>query len=329
MPSTGPETDAGAGAPLQVAVGVLRDARGRVLISQRPPGVHQGGLWEFPGGKREPGESPCQALVRELREELGIEVRQARAFMRIPWNYPEQRLLLDVWKVTAWHGIPRGREGQPVRWVPVDELHPEAFPPANAPILDRLQLPPLCLITPAPDGHDLDGFRGRLARALVPGVGLVVWRAPNLSAVTYGRWAPDLAAVCRRRGAWLQWHWGRQAPPSGHAGGVHLSAGQLRRWDGVLPRVPGPVGASCHDAAELERAARLGLDYAFLSPVRPTASHPGAQPLGWRCFAELAGSAGLPVYALGGLGPADLARVRRQGAWGVAAIRGLWPGDGP
>jgi 8-oxo-dGTP diphosphatase len=81
------------------------------------------------------------------------------------------------------------------------------------------------------------------------------------------------------------------------------------------------VGASCHDADELERAALIGADFATLSPVRATASHPGASPLGWERFAELVREARLPVYALGGAGPEDLDRARASGAQGVAGIR--------
>ena len=87
----------------------------------------------------------------------------------------------------------------------------------------------------------------------------------------------------------------------------------------------GWCGASCHDARDLQRAADLGLDYALLAPVQPTATHPEAQSLGWARFAELADRAALPVYALGGLGPADLDTAIQHGAQGVAAIRGLWP----
>jgi 8-oxo-dGTP diphosphatase len=85
------------------------------------------------------------------------------------------------------------------------------------------------------------------------------------------------------------------------------------------------VSASCHTAAELTRAAALGLDYALLSPVKPTGTHPDARPLGWARFQELIEPIPLPVYALGGLGPADLTTAIHHGAQGIAAISGLWP----
>jgi 8-oxo-dGTP diphosphatase len=85
------------------------------------------------------------------------------------------------------------------------------------------------------------------------------------------------------------------------------------------------VGASCHDHEELQRAAALGLDYALLSPLRPTASHPESAPLGWTRFGELVETVPLPVYALGGLAPQDLGEAFQHGAQGIAAIRSLWP----
>ena len=103
--------------------------------------------------------------------------------------------------------------------------------------------------------------------------------------------------------------------------GVHLRAAQLREMhERPLPCAQW-VGASCHDADELERAVELGADFATLSPVCMTSSHPGASPLGWARFAELVREARLPVYALGGVGPGDLDRARAAGARGVAGIR--------
>jgi 8-oxo-dGTP diphosphatase len=85
-------------------------------------------------------------------------------------------------------------------------------------------------------------------------------------------------------------------------------------------------GASCHDAADLERARALGADYAVLGPVRATPTHPGATPLGWEGFARLAVGAGLPVYAIGGVGPAEIPQAWRHGAQGVAGISAFWAG---
>lgn len=126
-------------ATVHVAVGVLQDASGRVLLTRRPPSAHQGNLWEFPGGKVESGESVMEALGRELAEELGVHVSAAEPLMTIAHDYGDKQVLLAIHKVTAWSGEPRGLEGQPLAWVLPHALDDYAFPAANAPIVARLQ----------------------------------------------------------------------------------------------------------------------------------------------------------------------------------------------
>ena len=100
------------GAPLHVMAGVLRRDDGRLLIAERPPGKHLAGLWEFPGGKLDPGESPFDGLRRELAEELGIRVDAAEPWIVLPWRYGELSLALDTWRVLAWTGEPQALERQ-------------------------------------------------------------------------------------------------------------------------------------------------------------------------------------------------------------------------
>ena len=123
---------------IHVLVGILEDADRRVLVNQRRPGTHMEGFWEYPGGKRAPGEGAFEALRRELAEELGIEVHGASPWMELVHDYPGQRVRLDVWLVERWSGEPQGLEGQPLRWVPVDELADIGLLPADRPILDAL-----------------------------------------------------------------------------------------------------------------------------------------------------------------------------------------------
>jgi len=128
---------------LHVAVGVLRDSSGSVLISRRHIDAHQGGLWEFPGGKVEPGEGVVEALRRELLEELGVHIADARPLLDVQHDYPDKAVRLDVWLVHEFSGDPRGREGQAVLWVSPAELARYEFPAANAAIVAACQeLPP-------------------------------------------------------------------------------------------------------------------------------------------------------------------------------------------
>ena len=121
-----------------VAVGILIDDAGRVLVTRRAPDAHQGGLWEFPGGKVESDETLLEALTRELREELGVSVEAAEALMVLEHDYGDKQVRLDVHRVTRWSGEPRGLEGQPLAWQRPEKLRNWTFPAANRPILERL-----------------------------------------------------------------------------------------------------------------------------------------------------------------------------------------------
>ena len=123
---------------VHVAVAVIRDGNGQILISKRPDHVHQGGLWEFPGGKVEGGETLEQALARELFEELGITLNACQPLLEIRHDYPDKSVFLDVWLVTDFAGAPYGREDQPVCWVTPETLVEYQFPEANQPIIEAL-----------------------------------------------------------------------------------------------------------------------------------------------------------------------------------------------
>ena len=116
---------------LQVAVGVVSNAQGEILIAYRPESVHQGNRWEFPGGKLELGETALAALIRELKEELGLTVKRARLLIAINHQYSDLRVKLWVWKVDEFVGLVCSNEGQVIRWVPVETLKHYSFPAAN------------------------------------------------------------------------------------------------------------------------------------------------------------------------------------------------------
>lgn len=121
-----------------VAVGVIQNLTGEILIAKRPDHLHQGGLWEFPGGKIESGESVEAALKRELAEELSISVLNAKPLLVLEYNYPDKLVLLDAWLVDSFTGVAVGNEGQAVRWVAQSDLKAYEFPQANIPIIEKL-----------------------------------------------------------------------------------------------------------------------------------------------------------------------------------------------
>ena len=201
----------------------------------------------------------------------------------------------------------------------------------------RRQLPALYLITPQPGESDTEFLQGLRAAldSRVDALPLVRFRAHGMSPQRWRRLAAEALRACHERGALLLLGPDAAADISvdellaSGADGVHLPSRVLTQLDAVT-RPPGRLlAASCHDAAQLLQAQRLGVDLVTLSPVLPTTSHPGAPGLGWQRLRELCRSTRLPVYALGGLGEQDLGRARESGAHGVAAIRGLWPGALP
>lgn len=307
--------------PLRVAVGVVQNPAGRVLITRRHDHLHQGGLWEFPGGKIEPAETTESALVRELREELGIEVLGSEPLISIPWRYPDRQVVLEVRRVTRYRGHARGLEGQPLTSVLPARLNAQDFPAANRPIITALQLPIHYAISP--DVSDEEEWLSGLDRALARGYRLFQFRVPTARP---GRRELAEAALrrCRQSAASLLINGDGDLAELIGADGLHLPAHQLDK----ITRRPLPddrwVAASCHDAHEIARATRLNVDFAVLSPVAPTASHPDVSPLGWTRFAEWVAQATLPVYALGGMREADAVTARRRGGQGVAGISGLW-----
>jgi 8-oxo-dGTP diphosphatase len=316
-----------AGAMLHGMAGVLRDAQGRVLLAQRPPGKHLAGMWEFPGGKLEPGESPELALVRELREELAVDIRpqDGTPLIRIPWRYGERGLLLDAWLFTHWRGVPQSLEGQALQWRMPWETDLATLAPADRPILQALRLPPVYAITPAnvtPDQADV--WHAKVTAAIEHGARLIQLRLPAWSCEQVRALAARLQAGAVQHGAQLLLNGDIEgARRLGQGVGVHLKSMQL---DELAAR-PLPwsqlIGASGHDAAQLAKAAQLA-DFVVLSPVAPTSSHPQATALGWPQFHALAESAALPVYALGGMTPAQIDVARSHGGQGVAGIGAFW-----
>ena len=310
--------------PVEVVAGVIRDPRGRILLARRTEGRDLAGLWEFPGGKVEPGESPEAALVRELREELGIESEVGAPLIAVPQRYPGKRLRLDVRAIARWRGSAKGHEGQALAWVPPHKLPEYPMPPADRPVVAALLQPDRYLVTPPPGADDaawLDGLR----RALNAGMTRVHLRGGD--AIDSARWrllAEAGAALCRAVGAQVLLN-GDVTLARALGIGVHLRAAQLPALT-ARPLEPGcAVAASCHDVDELRRAEALGCDFAVLGPVAPTATHPNATLLEWNGFAALREQVALPIYAIGGLSSADGAIARTHGAQGIAAIRAFWP----
>jgi 8-oxo-dGTP diphosphatase len=307
---------------LEVVAAVIIRADGSFLLGQRPAGKVYAGYWEFPGGKVEPGETPLAAIERELKEELGIEVRTAYPWIVRDYDYAHAAVRLRFYRVVEWSGNPRGLENQCFSWQLLHAINVDPLLPANGPVLRGLSLPPVYAITNAGELGS-QRFLSRLDRALAEGLRLVQVREKEMSEAELLRFADEVIQRAHAHGARVLVNGGVELAQRVGADGVHLSSAQLMR----LRERPAAelVGASCHNAAEILHAHALGADLAVLGPVQATPSHPGAAGIGWDSFAALTREAKLPVYALGGMQPTDMETAWRHGAHGISMMRGVWP----
>ncbi|WP_060482499.1 Nudix family hydrolase [Pseudomonas sp. NBRC 111119] len=309
---------------IHVVAAVIRGLDGRILIARRADTQHQGGLWEFPGGKVEAGESVEAALARELNEELGIRVTRSRPLIKVSHDYPDKHVLLEVREVDAFEGEPHGAEGQPLAWVAPRDLAQYDFPQANRPIVAAARLPDQYLITP--DELEVPQLLKGIQKAVAGGLRLIQLRAPDMYDPKYRDVAVDAVGLCAGKAQLMlkgPLEWLGDFP----AAGWHLTAAQLRKYAPKGRPFPTDrwLAASCHNAEELALAQQMGVDFVTLSPVQATQTHPDAAPLGWEEAQRLIAACPLPVYLLGGLGPGEREQAWQAGAQGVAGIRAFWP----
>jgi 8-oxo-dGTP diphosphatase len=308
-------------APVEVAVAVLIRPDGYVLLARRPPGKVYAGYWEFPGGKMEPGESVHAALVREIREELAIEIQHAHPWITRLFTYPHATVRLHFRRVLAWRGEPHAVEHDGLSWERPDSVAVAPLLPANGPVLKALLLPQEYAISQAAE-LGVERFLGRLRARLEQGLRLVQVREPEFSRAETASLASKVIEIARPSGARVILNRDILLAREVGADGVHLSSRQLasarERPDLLL------VGASCHSAGELRAAERVGADFAVLGPVRSTPSHTDRVPIGWDGFLDAAQHSAIPVFALGGIERCDMEDAWAHGAHGVAMVRAAW-----
>ncbi len=310
---------------VHVAAAAIVNNNNEVLISQRAPDVHQGGLWEFPGGKLESNESVQQALLRELAEELGIRVNLSRPLIKVTHQYLDKTVFLDVWKVDDYTGQAVGKEGQAIRWQPIDQLNHTEFPAADVPVIRALNLPEHYLITGKFDS--IQEFEQRLGLAIDRGIRLVQLRLTNDWLQTVNeKYAAEIIKLavdlCEQSSVRLMFNMPDELSHIITPSCLHLNSRKLQQYS-ERPDCD-CLSVSCHNVQEMIDAQALGVDFMVLSPVQATATHPEITPLGWDRFAEMVAEVSVPVYALGGVSRDDTEKAWLAGAQGISAIGALW-----
>ncbi|VAW55463.1 hypothetical protein MNBD_GAMMA05-2491 [hydrothermal vent metagenome] len=317
----------------QVAVAVIVNQKQQVCISLRHKDAHQGSLWEFPGGKIEHDETVEQALVREIKEELNLEILKSRPLISITHEYTDKKVCLHVNKIVSYRGEAVGMEGQIVKWISFAELSEYDFPKANIPIIKSLQLSDKYLIT----GNflDADDYLCKLKKALEKNIKLMQLRLKPGNCEDKTQLQTILTQtsyLCKQSAVKLMLNVPADSIEWVHSNriefdGYHLDSKTLISLctDTINIHDNGKLlSASCHNEEELQYAIKLKADFVVLSPVQKTASHPEMAALGWQTFSDMIEQISVPVYALGGVAEQDIELAWKHGAQGVAAISAFW-----
>lgn len=307
---------------IHVAVGVIRNEMDQFLVSKRHEHLEQGGLWEFPGGKVEAGETILVALQRELREELNINVSQAEPLIKISHQYADKHVLLDVWMVTEYDGLADSQLQQPVKWLSLSELSNYSFPAANQEILKCLSLPPYYAITG--EFENKDDYFQKFSRCLDSGVKLIQLRYKGEDNSLLTELAEYSKKLCDEVGARLLVNSDIDFLTLCDVDGIHLNSQLLHRHSSRPVSKDKILAASVHTKNDLLQAIKIKADFIVVSPVFKTTSHPDASTLGYDGLSDLICCSTIPVYALGGVKQDMLIDVKNSGAYGVAAISEFW-----
>lgn len=316
---------------IDVAAGLILQPDGSLLLAQRPEDKPWAGWWELPGGKIEAGETTLQALARELKEELDIDVTHATPWVTYTHEYPKTVVRLAFCRVTGWNGEPVGVEGQQLAWTrPGTPLEVGPVLPATEPPLRWIQLPDRYLVTAIGSTAHFDKTLHTLTQALQQGLRLVQFREPTWMAEAetdaYNAFK-QVVQRCHEYGARCLINSAHPESWWALADGIHWradDAGMLARTGKAIKDLhPGLMAVSAHNVEQLAVARALDADFAVLGHVLDTPSHPGRPGMGWTQFASLAEQAGLPVFAIGGQSSATMKTAQQHGAHGIAGIRYL------
>ena len=323
---------------LHVAVVVILKGN-NVLIAKRAKSTHQGGLWEFPGGKVEAGESIETACLREIQEELGIRLVESRPLIKISHHYEDKSVLLEVRLCTAFEGRvyqldaafdnQYGLEGQRVKWIKLNQLDHYQFPEANQGIIKALILADKYVISPDCPESEIEQFIEQF-RENCRYYSLIQLRVKSLKGEQLQFLLESCTAIAQKENVKIVLNSDciNMLDEQINYDGIHLTSTHLSDNDfiySIRQRFPTiMISASCHQNSDIERANRCKLNFIVISPVHKTMSHIHQSPLGWERFEALTNRANMPCFALGGMQKKDVCLAQKHGGQGIAAISGLW-----
>ncbi len=305
---------------IEASVGIIFSQSCQLLMAKRPLSKTWSGYWEFPGGKIESGEAPLEALRRELQEEIGISVIDAKKWIVRRYTYEGYEVTLHFYKVTKWSGKIEAQEKQKLAWVSPDANNISPILPANDLIFKAISLPDMYAIT---NEYEYSGnFLKKVKKKLKNGLRLIQVREKAISKKAYIELTKEIIEMAGNFNAKVMINSDINLAYKLNADGIHLNSSLLHR----LSEKPKDliVSASCHTAFDLEKAIKMDLSFVVLSPVQKTQSHPNATPIGWDDFGKITQNCSIPVYALGGMKNNDIKKAFNTGAVGIASQRAIW-----
>lgn len=302
-----------------VSVGIFVN-QSKVLLGKRPLNRPWHGWWEFPGGKIKLGEKPQEALMREIKEELGVIVEKPVKWLTRLHYYDNQPFRLHFFKIFSWKNTPLMREHDELKWVDINKPSVGPILPANQIIFKSLALPTTYAIT---NMNEFKGnFMSTLKKHIELGMSLIQIREKEMKNMELEIFSKKILDIKSKYQFKVLINSNLDLARRINADGLHLNSNQLYQ------KIDLPKGmikaASCHSIDDLKQAEKISCDFALLSPVKKTLSHPQIKPMGWYQFQKIINQVQIPVYALGGMSPDDIRKAQSRGSVGIASQRAIW-----
>jgi len=306
---------------VNVSVAVLINTDGQVLLGQRPFTKSWEGWWEFPGGKIEKNESSVDALYREIYEEIGIKITQFEIWVTRQHSYDNLDVTLHFFKVYKWEGKVTSKENQKLVWTYLQDPKVSPILPANLFIQKAFDLPRYYAITNLSESSK-KLFLNQLQNRIDDGLKMIQVREKDISLENLKMFSKEVVSICKPQGVKVIINSYVDLAYEIEADGVHLTSKDLhnikKRPQNLI------VSASCHTQEDFNIADKMNINFAVLSTVKKTLSHPNTKPMGWNKFQQIVNKSNIPIYALGGLGIKDYNDALKNGAIGISSQRLIW-----
>ena len=301
---------------IKAVVGVLRNKQGQILIAERRGDQFMSGYWELPGGKIEVGESNIDAIIRELNEELGINVLDASLHQTMTHKYSDRIVKLYIYNIGKYTNTPSGIEGQNIAWCEINNLTNYKLLPTMKAFIDSITLPNKYWITPS-SNHTSDKWLDKFEQKLSSDISLIQLRSKEDLDSDF---IQELHNKCQQNNINLLLNTPNKTFNENYCDGWHITTGEMLKLTSRPCAKDKLLGASTHDLDEALKAQEIGADFIVISPVQATQTHPDTIPLGWDAAKEVVDKLNIPVYFLGGMGLEDLDKTLEIGAQGIAGV---------